>query len=93
MVLNSNETKNKRFIKKVGVKMKKSFEEQIEDLEKIISELENGKLNLDESVIKFEEGMKISKECNKMLENAEKKITILLNDENDEKKEENFETE
>ena len=53
----------------------------------------NGNLNLDDSVIKFEEGMKISKECNKMLENTEKKITILLNDENGEKKEENFETE
>lgn len=73
--------------------MKKSFEEQIEELEKIINELENGNLNLDDSVVKFEEGMKISKECNKMLENAEKKITILLNDENGEKKEENFETE
>ena len=73
--------------------MKKSFEEQIQELEKIINELENGNLNLDDSVIKFEEGMKISKECNKMLENAEKKITILLNDENGEKKEENFEAE
>ena len=73
--------------------MKKSFEEQIEELEKIINELENGNLNLDDSVVKFEEGMKISKECNKMLENAEKKITILLNDENGEKKEENFEAE
>lgn len=73
--------------------MKKSFEEQIQELEKIINELENGNLNLDDSVIKFEEGMKISKECNKMLENTEKKITILLNDENGEKKEENFETE
>ena len=73
--------------------MKKSFEEQIQELEKIINELENGNLNIDDSVVKFEEGMKISKECNKMLENAEKKITILLNDENGEKKEENFETE
>ncbi len=73
--------------------MKKSFEEQIQELEKIINELENGNLNLDDSVVKFEEGMKISKECNKMLENAEKKITILLTDENGEKKEENFETE
>ncbi len=73
--------------------MKKSFEEQIQELEKIINELENGNLNLDDSVVKFEEGMKISKECNKMLENAEKKITILLNDEDGEKKEENFETE
>ena len=73
--------------------MKKSFEEQIQELEKIISELENGNLNLDDSVVKFEEGMKISKECNKMLENAEKKISILLNDENGEMKEEDFKTE
>ena len=73
--------------------MKKSFEEQISELEKIINELENGKLNLDDSVVKFEEGMKISKECSKMLENAEKKITILLNDENGEVKEEDFNVE
>ena len=70
--------------------MKKSFEEQIAELEQIINELENGNLNLDDSVAKFEEGMKISKECNKMLENAEKKITILLNGENEEVQEENF---
>ena len=72
--------------------MKKSFEENIEDLEKIVSELENGDLNLDASVAKFEEGIKISKECNKILEDAEKKITILLNKDG-EVKEENFTTE
>ena len=72
--------------------MKKSFEEQMENLEKIVAELENGNLNLDESVNKFEEGIKISKDCNKILEEAEKKITILVN-ENGEMKEENFETE
>ena len=48
--------------------MKKNFEEQMENLEKIVAELENGNLNLDESVNKFEEGIKISKECNKILE-------------------------
>lgn len=69
--------------------MKKSFEENIEDLEKIVSELENGDLNLDDSVFKFEEGIKISKECNKILEDAEKKITILLNKDG-EIKEEDF---
>ena len=73
--------------------MKKSFEEQISELEKIINELENGNLNLDDSVVKFEEGIKISKECNKMLENAEKKITILLNNENGEVSEEDFNAE
>lgn len=72
--------------------MKKSFEENIDDLEKIVSELENGDLNLDDSVSKFEEGIKISKECNKILEDAEKKITVLLNKDG-EIKEENFTTE
>jgi exodeoxyribonuclease VII small subunit len=72
--------------------MSKSFEEKMEDLEKIVTELEKGDLNLDDSVSKFEEGIKISKECNKILEEAEKKITILLNQDG-EIKEENFETE
>ena len=56
----------------------KSFEENMKQLENIVTELEKGELNLDESVKKFEEGMKIAKQCNNILENAEKKITILL---------------
>ena len=72
--------------------MSKSFEEQMESLEKILGELEKGELNLDDSVTKFEEGIKISKECSKILEEAEKKITILVNKDG-EMKEENFETE
>ena len=72
--------------------MSKSFEEQMENLEKIVGELEKGDLNLDDSIAKFEEGIKISKECNKILQEAEKKITMLVN-ENGETKEENFETE
>lgn len=57
---------------------KSSFETNMENLEKIVAELEKGELNLDESISKFEEGIKISKQCNKILEEAEKKITILL---------------
>lgn len=55
-----------------------NFEQAMEDLEKIANELEKGDLDLDTSVSKFEEGMKLSKKCNEILENAEKKITILL---------------
>ena len=66
-----------------------NFEEAMEKLEGIASELENGNLSLDESMEKFEEGMKLSKQCNEIIENAEKKITILLQNE-DEIKEENF---
>ena len=61
----------------------KSFEELMENLENIVQELEKGELNLDDSVAKFEEGMKISKECNKILENSEKRITILLENNGD----------
>ena len=55
-----------------------NFEQAMEDLEKIANELEKGDLDLDTSVSKFEEGMKLSKKCKEILENAEKKITILL---------------
>lgn len=71
---------------------KENFEESMKTLEEIVSELENGNLNLDESVKKFEEGMKIAKQCNSILENAEKKITILL-EKDGELKEEDFQTE
>ena len=70
----------------------KSFEESMQELEKIVQELENNNLNLDESVKKFEEGMEISKKCNKILEEAEKKITILLEN-NGEIEESNFNVE
>lgn len=68
---------------------KVNFEENMETLEKIVTELEKGDLNLDESIAKFEDGIKISKECNKILEEAEKKIIILL-EKDGEVKEENF---
>ena len=41
-----------------------NFEESMKMLETIVTELENGNLNLDESVKKFEEGMKMAKQCN-----------------------------
>ena len=69
-----------------------NFEDNMEKLEKIVSELEKGDLNLDESITKFEDGIRISKECNKILEEAEKKITILL-EKDGEVKEENFTSE
>ena len=60
--------------------MKESFESKIEKLDLIANELEKGNLNLDESVKKFEEGMKLSKECSKILEDAERRIKILIED-------------
>ena len=71
---------------------KDNFEESMKKLEGIVTELEKGNLNLDESVKRFEEGMKIAKQCNTILENAEKKITILL-EKDGELKEEDFDAE
>ena len=68
------------------------FEEAMQELESIANELENGNLSLEQSVTKFEEGMNISKKCNEIIENAEKKITILLQKEG-KLEEENFEAE
>ena len=62
----------------------------MEDLEEIVKELEEGKLNLEQSVEKFEKGMKLSKTCSEMLDDAEKKITILLENK-DSVEEEKFE--
>ena len=67
-----------------------SFEEKMKKLEEIAVELEKGNLDLDSSVSKLEEGMKISKECSEMLEKAEKKITMLIKGDNGELAEENF---
>ena len=58
----------------------KSFEEMIIELEDIVKSLEKDNLNLDESINKFENGMKLAKDCNKKIEEAEKRITILLNE-------------
>ena len=56
------------------------FEESMEKLEQIAKELESDKLSLNDSVKKFEEGMKISQDCKKVLDEAEKKITVLIDD-------------
>lgn len=66
-----------------------NFETAIKNLEQIVQELEKGDLSLDESVKKFETGMELSKTCTKILNEAEKKITILIND-GENTKEEDF---
>lgn len=69
-----------------------NFEEAMKKLEEIANKLEKNDLDLDKAVEKFEEGMKLSKKCSEILENAEKRITILINDGKDNFSEEKFET-
>lgn len=70
-----------------------TYEESMKELEQVVKDLESGELSLDESIKKFEKGMKLSKHCNSLLEDAEKKISVLIEKENGEFTEENFEVE
>ena len=61
---------------------KNTFEESLKKLEKIVEKLEDGKVNLDDSIKSFEEGVALVKECQKQLSEAEIKIQTLLEDGN-----------
>jgi exodeoxyribonuclease VII small subunit len=61
-------------------KNEKSLEYLITHLEKIVSELEAGELTLELSLSKFEEGVKLTKECQKIINEAEQKIQIISGD-------------
>ncbi|MHC4321948.1 MAG: exodeoxyribonuclease VII small subunit [Planctomycetota bacterium] len=59
--------------------MKKlNFEISLKELEEIVEQLETNDLTLDETLAKYESGIKIYKQCYQTLEKAEKKINILL---------------
>lgn len=54
-----------------------TLEESFTSLEKIIDNLENGQLSLDESFKMYNEGIKLIKNCNSQLDKVEKQIIIL----------------
>lgn len=56
------------------------FEEALKKLEQIVEELEQGKIPLEDSLKKYEEGVKLAKFCTEKLQEAEKKIEILTKD-------------
>ncbi len=62
------------------------FEDALSRLETIVSELEKGELPLNDSLKIFEEGIKLSKNCLKMLEDAERKVSIMVQDKNGQKR-------
>lgn len=57
--------------------MENSFENKLNELEKIVSKLEGNEISLDEAIKLFEDGVKLSDDCRKILENAERKIKTL----------------
>ncbi len=63
--------------------MEMSFEEKLLELENIVEKLENGQLTLDESLMIFENGIKLVRECNCFLKNAQQKVEKLIEENNE----------
>ncbi len=69
------------------------FEEALARLEAIVAELERGEMPLEDSMRIFEEGIRLSKTCLKMLEDAERKVEILVKEKDGKKRSRPFELE
>lgn len=57
---------------------KESFEEQMKRLQKIVEELSNGRLTLGEALKKYEEGIKLASICSGALNEAQRKVELLM---------------
>ncbi|BCJ85912.1 exodeoxyribonuclease VII small subunit [Effusibacillus dendaii] len=57
-----------------------TFEEALAGLEKIVRDLENGEIPLEQAIASFQEGMKLAKVCRDKLDQAEQKIEMLVED-------------
>ena len=57
-----------------------NFEEALEELERLVSSMEEGELSLEDSMKAFEKGIKLTRECQTALQKAEQKVQILLNE-------------
>lgn len=63
---------------------KKLFEQTLKELEEIVEELEKGEIPLEKAIKKFEDGMKLSRQCSEILEETERKIALLVKEPNGE---------
>ena len=57
---------------------KVKFEDKIKELENIINDLETGEIDLDESINKYSEAMKLVKECDQRLNDIEKQVSKII---------------
>lgn len=57
---------------------KKNFEDSLAKLEQITRELEDGAISLEDSLKKFDEGLKLADFCNQKLEDAQRKVNLIL---------------
>ena len=61
---------------------KQTFETSLQELERIVRRLEEGDSSLEDSLKLFEDGVKLSRECQERLNQAERRIEVLMKDEN-----------
>ena len=59
------------------------FEQALEDLEALVSSMEEGELSLEDSLQAFEKGIKLTRECQAALKQAEQKVQVLINENGD----------
>ena len=77
---------SKRKLKrKDNIMEKKKFEDKISELDSIINELENGEIDLDDSINKYTKAMKLIKECDEELKNVEEKVNKIVLENNETK--------
>ncbi len=57
-----------------------NFEQQLDELEKIVTRMEQGELSLEKSIAEFEQGMKLANQCQKTLQDAEMRVKVLMSD-------------
>ncbi|MEQ8312822.1 MAG: exodeoxyribonuclease VII small subunit [Gammaproteobacteria bacterium] len=57
-----------------------NFEDALEELEELVSSMEEGELSLEESLQAFEKGIKLTRECQAALKKAEQKVQVLLDE-------------
>ena len=63
--------------------MKKTFEENLEELENIVKELESGNVSLDDAINKYSDAIKLVKICEDKIKNAEEVVTKIVNENNE----------
>jgi exodeoxyribonuclease VII small subunit len=60
------------------MKEKQDFEEDLKRLQKIVDELSGGKLTLQDALKKYEEGVKLAQGCSAVLNDAQRKVDLLM---------------
>lgn len=63
-----------------GTKKSPNFEQSLEQLERLVAEMESGELSLEESLAAFEKGIKLTRECQSALQTAEQRVQKLIDE-------------